>query len=70
MKKLVTVLALSLLTTFAMAAEEKKEPETRTVCVEVMKDGKPVKDKNGKTKMNCKKVKAHKKHEGTAVPTK
>ena len=54
------------------AAEEKKEAETAKVCVDVQgKDGKPVIDpKTKKPKQNCREVKIHKKHEGTAVPTK
>ena len=71
MKKL---LALLLISAFAMApavAEEKK-PETRKICVDVQgKDGKPVIDpKTKKPKQDCKEVKIHKKHEGTAVPVK
>lgn len=45
--------------------------ETRKVCVDVKdKEGKPVKDKDGKTKQSCKEVKAHKKLEGTEIPKK
>ena len=43
--------------------------ETKKICVDVMKDGKEVKDpKTGKTKQICRQVKQHKKLEGTAVP--
>jgi len=36
--------------------------ETKRICVDVMKDGKEVKDpKTGKTKQTCKEVKQHKK---------
>lgn len=49
-------------------AEEPKE--TAKVCVDVMKDGKPVKDAKGNVKQNCKTVKVHKKLEGTKVPEK
>ena len=67
-----TVLALLLTAAFAMptmAAEE--APKTKQVCVDVKKDGKPVVDpKTKKTKQNCKTVKVHQKHEGTAVPEK
>lgn len=54
----------------AAYAEEKKEPETKLVCLDVQgKDGKPVMDpKTKKPKQNCTKVKVHKKFEGTAVP--
>jgi azurin len=44
-------------------------PETKKVCIDVQgKDGKPVKNKDGSVKQDCKTVKVHKKHEGTAVP--
>lgn len=66
MKKL---LALVLVAAFALPAFA--EGETRQVCVDVMKDGKPVVDpKTKKNKQSCKTVKAHKKHEATEVPVK
>lgn len=50
-------------------ADEAKE--TKQVCVDVKdKDGKEVKDKNGKVKQNCKQVKQHKKLDGEKVPEK
>ena len=57
---------------FPTFAAEDKKPETKKVCVDVQgKDGKPVMDpKTKKPKQNCKEVKVHKKHEGTAVPEK
>jgi hypothetical protein len=68
MKKLLIVLALALGSQFVIAEEPK---ETKQVCVDVMKDGKPVKDpKTGKTKQSCKQVKQHKKLEGTEIPGK
>jgi hypothetical protein len=45
-------------------------PETKRVCKDVVKDGKPVKNKDGSVKQECRTVKIHKKHEGTKVPTK
>ena len=47
-------------------------PKTKQVCIDVQgKDGKPVMDpKTKKPKQDCKTVKVHKKHEGTAVPEK
>lgn len=52
----------------ALAADA---PETKKVCVDVKdKDGKPVKNKDGSVKQQCKDVKVHKKHEGTKVPEK
>jgi uncharacterized protein (DUF1697 family) len=40
-----------------------EEHETKKVCVDVMKDGKPVKDAKGVVKQTCKTVKEHKKLE-------
>ena len=69
MKKILLVLALALGSQFVIAEEPKKE--TKRVCVDVMKDGKEVKDpKTGKTKQTCKEVKQHKKLEGHEVPVK
>jgi hypothetical protein len=52
-----------------VAAEVKKEPEVKLVCLDVQgKDGKPVMDKKtGKPKQNCTKVKVRKKFEGTKI---
>ncbi len=71
MKKLLALLVASAFIMPVMA-EEAKKPETRKVCVDVQgKDGKPVMDpKTKKPKQDCKEVKVHKKHEGTAVPDK
>jgi len=50
-------------------ADEPKE--TKQICVDVKdKDGKEVKDKNGKVKQNCKEIKQHKKLDGEKVPEK
>ena len=50
-------------------ADEVKE--TKKVCVDVKdKEGKEVKDKNGKVKQNCKEIKQHKKLDGEKVPEK
>ena len=66
MKSLILAVALALGTSLAYADEPK---ETRKVCVDVMKDGKPVKDAKGNVKQNCKEVRVHKKLENaTAVP--
>ena len=51
------------------AADEIKE--TKKVCVDVKdKEGKEVKDKNGKVKQNCKEIRQHKKLDGEKVPEK
>jgi hypothetical protein len=54
----------------AVASDIKEEPKTKRVCKDVVKDGKPVKNKDGSVKQECRTVKIHKKHEGTKVPTK
>jgi hypothetical protein len=66
------VLALALAFSSAQAEENKAKPETVKVCIDVQgKDGKPVIDtKTGKPKQDCKVMKKHKKHEGTAIPEK
>ena len=68
MKSLVLALAVA----FAVPAWADAEPkQTAQVCVDVMKDGKPVKDAKGNVKQNCRTVKVHKKLENTtAVPDK
>jgi hypothetical protein len=51
-----------------VAAEVKKEPETKKVCIDVQgKDGKPVMGKDGKPKQNCTTVKVRQKFEGTKI---
>ena len=50
-------------------ADEPKE--TKKVCVDVKdKEGKEVKDKNGKVKQNCKEIRQHKKLDGEKIPEK
>jgi hypothetical protein len=69
MKSIVLALALALGTSLSYAEAPKKE--TARVCVDVKdKEGKPVKNKDGSVKQNCRTVKVHKKLEGTAVPEK
>ena len=75
MKHLIFVAGLALSLSYPVYAnnhEKKAEPETKKVCVDAQgKDGKPIIDpKTNKPKQNCKEVKVHKKHEGTAVPEK
>lgn len=59
-----------LLLALALSAPVQADVETKKVCIDVMKDGKPVKDAKGNTKQSCKDVKQHKKLEGTKVPEK
>jgi len=42
-----------------------EEHKTKRVCVDVVKDGKPVRDTKGVVKQTCKDVKEHKKLEVT-----
>lgn len=62
--------ALVLAVALAFAGTAWADAETKKICVDVMKDGKPVKDAKGNVKQNCKEVKQHKKLEGTKVPDK
>jgi hypothetical protein len=69
MKTIILSIALAVgfvVTTPVFAAAEVKE-----VCKDKLdKAGHPVKDKLGKVKQDCKKIKVHKKLEGTPVPEK
>lgn len=63
--KLLTTLILGL----ALATSSYAGGEVKEVCKDKKdKAGNVVKDKNGKTVQICKKVKVHKKLEGTKVP--
>jgi len=64
MKKLLALLTIALASS-AFAAE------TKEVCTDVTdKKGNVVKNKDGSVKQSCKKIKVHKKVEGTKVPEK
>ncbi len=64
MKKLIIASILSLFAVSSFAAGEMKE-----VCKDKLdKAGKVVKGKDGKPVQECKKIKVHKKLEGTPVP--
>ena len=64
MKKIISLVAL-LVATSVFAAEEKQ------VCVDkIGKDGKVLTSKDGKPQQKCKKIKVHKKLDGTALPDK
>ncbi len=63
-----TVIAVALIT---LNAPAHAEPKTKEVCKDVVdKQGKPVKNKDGTVKQQCKTIKVHKKLEGTPVPDK
>ena len=49
----------------AKSDSAKAQKETKRVCVDQTKDGRPVKDAKGVTKQTCKDVKEHKKLEVT-----
>ncbi len=72
MKHIIFAAGLALAVSYPAYADkhDKKEPETKQVCVDVQgRDGKPVIDpKTKKPKQNCTTVKIRKKHEGTAIP--
>jgi len=71
MKHIIFAAGLALAVAYPAQAAEEKKAETKRVCVDVKdKEGKPVKNKDGSAKQNCKEVKQHKKHEGTKVPDK
>lgn len=72
MKSIIASLALAFVIAapaYADKHEAKKEPEVKTVCLDVQgKDGKPVMDpKTGKPKQQCTKVKVREKFEGTKI---
>lgn len=65
MKKILTLLALVVATSVFATGEEK------TVCIDkIGKDGKVMVGKDGKPQQDCKKIKVHKKLEGTEIPVK
>ena len=65
MKNILALIALLVATSVFGAGEEK------TVCVDkIGKDGKVVVGKDGKPQQDCKKIKVHKKLEGTEIPVK
>ena len=72
MKQIILALGLAFAFVGPIYAADAAKPETKKVCVDAQgKDGKPVIDpKTKKPKQNCKEVKVHKKHEGSAVPVK
>jgi hypothetical protein len=66
MKKLITLLLIS-----AMSMSVLAEAEVKQVCKDrTDSKGAVVKDKSGKVRQECKKIRVHKKLEGTRVPEK
>ncbi len=54
-----------------VARADEAKAKTKQVCKDVIgKDNKPVKNKDGSVKQQCKTIKVHKKHEGTEIPPK
>lgn len=71
MKHIIFVAGMALAVAYPAQAAEEKKAETKKVCVDVKdKEGKPMKNKDGSPRQQCKDVKQHKKHEGTKVPDK
>lgn len=72
MKHLIFVAGLALALAYPAYADDKEGPgkgEMKTVChPKKDKEGKEVKDKNGKVVEECKQVKVRKKLEGTEIP--
>jgi hypothetical protein len=69
--KTIFLIGLMVIASPSQADESTTAHETKLVCHDALgKDNKPIKDKTGKVKQNCKKVKIHKKFEGTKVPDK
>jgi hypothetical protein len=65
MKNIIFVAGLCL----ALSGPAFAEAEVKEVCHDkVGKDGKPVTGKDGKVVQECKKIKVHKKLEGTEIP--
>jgi len=65
MKKLIALAITAMIATTSIAAD------TKTVCKEVKrKDGQVMRDKAVKPVQECKKIKVHKKVDGTRVPEK
>ena len=65
------ILSIALAFGFVASTPVLAAAEVKEVCKDKLdKAGKPVKDKAGKVKQDCKKIKVHKKLEGTKVPEK
>jgi len=72
MKNLACKLLLPLVVCFTVVSSTAyAEAQIKEVCRDKAgKDGKPITGKNGKVVQECKKIKVHKKLEGTEVPVK
>jgi len=65
------ILSIALATGFVATTPVLAAAEVKEVCKDkVDKAGKPVKDKSGQVRQECKKIRVHKKLEGTPVPEK
>lgn len=68
--KILSIAFATLIATTGYAAGS-EPPKEKVVCIDkTTKDGKPVLDKAGKQVQECRKMKIHKKLEGTEVPPK
>ena len=72
MKTLARILLITMMVCFnVVLATAYAEAQVKEVCHDkVGKDGKPITGKDGKVAQDCKKIKVHKKLEGTEVPVK
>ena len=69
MKKFLIALNIVIWSVVGYQATAYAEAKTKEVCKDVVdKQGKPVKNKDGSVKQQCKTIKVHKKLEGTPVP--
>ena len=67
----IIVLSIALAMGFVASTPVFAAAEVKEVCKDKLdKAGNPVKDKAGKVKQDCKKIRVHKKLEGTVVPEK
>lgn len=71
MKKILFASMIALTLIGCAKTEEAQASEVQNVCIDkIGKDGKVVLGKDGKPQQDCKKMKVHKKLEGTKVPEK
>lgn len=69
-KKIIQI-SLAFLACFSYTMSVASEVKTQKVCVDkITKEGKNVRDKQGKKVQECKEMRVHKKLDGTKVPEK
>jgi len=71
MKRILFATMIALTLVGCAKTEDAQAADTQTVCIDkIGKDGKIVLDKDGKPQQDCKKMKVHKKLDGTKIPEK